>query len=110
MTAAEGSSAKLLEGIVGIMAEAIEPAPGYENAVEAVLGESLQYILVADQSAGGAAIDYLQTSGGGRCGFIPVSSVKPLAGSKEAPVAADLRRLIEALRTDASPGDGTDAP
>lgn len=90
---ADGSSTNLLDGIVGIMAEAIEPAPGYENAVEAVLGEALQYILVTDQSAGGTAIDYLQTSGAGRCGFIPVRAVKPLAGSQQAPVAAEHRLL-----------------
>jgi chromosome segregation protein len=91
--AADTPSAKLLDGIVGIMAEAIEPAPGYENAVEAVLGEALQYILVTDQSAGHAAIDYLQTSGAGRCGFIPVHSVKPLSGSLEAPVESEYRLL-----------------
>ncbi len=88
-----GDATPALDGILGIMAEAIEPAPGYENAVEAVLGEALQYILVADQNAGHAAIDYLQSGGAGRCGFIPVGTVKPLAGSRDAPVAPELRLL-----------------
>ena len=65
-------------GILGLMADIVEPKPSYETAVEAVLGESLQYILVEDQKAGLGAIDYLQTTGEGRGGFIPISSVKDM--------------------------------
>ena len=63
-------------GILGLMADIVEPEPSYEIALEAVLGESLQYILVKDQKTGIGSIDYLQTTGEGRSGFIPVSSVK----------------------------------
>ncbi len=72
---------KPLAGVVGLLADVIEPAQGYETAVEAALGESLQYILVQDQRSGADAIDYLQTSNGGRSGFIPLQTVKPLAGA-----------------------------
>ena len=65
-------------GILGLMADIVEPKPSYETAVEAVLGESLQYILVENQKAGMGSIDYLQTTGEGRGGFIPVSSVKDM--------------------------------
>lgn len=82
-----------LEGIVGLLADRIEPEPGYETAVEAVLGDALQYILVKDQQAGVRAIDFLQTSGSGRSGFIPVSHIKPLAGS-DRNALADHRRLL----------------
>ncbi len=72
--------------ILGLMADIVEPKPSYETAVEAVLGESLQYILVKDQKAGHGSIDYLQTTGEGRGGFIPVSSVKDMGfGSKVKP-------------------------
>ena len=64
--------------VLGLMADIVEPKPSYETAVEAVLGESLQYILVKDQKAGHGSIDYLQTTGEGRGGFIPVSSVKDM--------------------------------
>lgn len=70
-------------GILGLMADIVEPKPSYETAVEAVLGESLQYILVQDQKAGLGSIDYLQTTGEGRGGFIPVSSVKDMGWGKE---------------------------
>jgi chromosome segregation protein len=69
-------------GILGLMADIVEPEPSYETAVEAVLGESLQYILVEDQKAGLGSIDYLQTTGEGRGGFIPVSSVKDMGWDK----------------------------
>jgi len=66
------------ENVLCLMADVIEPEPSYETAVDAVLGESLQYILVKDQQTGAASIDYLQTREAGRSGFIPVSSVKPV--------------------------------
>ncbi|MBU4258527.1 MAG: chromosome segregation protein SMC [Proteobacteria bacterium] len=64
------------KGIIGLMADIIEPETSFETAVEAVLGESLQYIMVKDQKTGLDAINYLQSNGGGRSGFIPVSSIK----------------------------------
>lgn len=63
-------------GILCLMADIVEPEPSFETAVEAVLGESLQYILVENQKTGLDSIDYLQTTGAGRSGFIPVTSVK----------------------------------
>ncbi|MGD9335328.1 MAG: hypothetical protein PVJ50_10120, partial [Desulfobacterales bacterium] len=66
------------DGILGVMADIVEPKPSYETAVEAVLGESLQYILVQSQKTGIGSINYLQTTGEGRGGFIPVSSVKDM--------------------------------
>jgi chromosome segregation protein len=82
-----------LEGVLGIVADVVEPAPGYEMAVEAVFGEALQYILVADHAAGKGAIDYLQQSGEGRGGFVPVTTVKAVVnGGAKGPDAE--RRLL----------------
>ncbi len=78
-----------LKGIISLMADIIEPAPSYETAVEAVLGDALQYILVKDQAAGMAAIDYLQASGAGRSGFIPVASFKADRTEAEQDAAAE---------------------
>lgn len=82
-----------LNGVIGILADMIEPKPGYETALEAVLGEALQYILVDDQAAGAAAIDYLETSGAGRSGFIPIAAIKPVAGAENAKIPAEQRLL-----------------
>jgi chromosome segregation protein len=73
-----GSNNSIAAGIIGLMADVIEPEPSFETAVEAVLGEALQYILVQDQKVGIESIEYLQTSGAGRSGFIPVSAVKKI--------------------------------
>lgn len=77
-----------LGGVLGIVADVVEPAPDYEIAVEAVFGEALQYILVTDHEAGRCAIDYLQQSGAGRGGFVPVSAVKAAVnGGAKGPAA-----------------------
>ena len=72
------SDAVSLTGIKGLLADIIDPAPSYETAVEAALGEALQYLLVENQSSGSHAIDYLQQAGTGRCGFIPVGDIRGL--------------------------------
>ena len=82
------------DGVVGLLADVIEPAAGFETAVEAVLGEALQYILVEDQAAGSAAIDFLQTRNAGRSGFIPMTAVKPLSTSERNPIPT-ANRLLE---------------
>lgn len=82
-----------LAGVIGLMADLIEPTPGYETAIEAVLGEALQYILVDDQQSGAAAIEFLQAGGEGRGGFIPLNRVKPLSGSAGAQDTSD--RLLD---------------
>ena len=77
---------KLPGNVIGLMADILDPEPSYEAAVEAVLGEQLQYIIVKQQTAGMDAIDYLQTTGKGRSGFIPLPDVKQLdTGSQKAP-------------------------
>ncbi len=77
--------------IVGLMADIIEAKPSFEAAVEAVLGDALQYIIVKDQDAGLEAIDYLQTRQAGRSGFIPLSTVKTVDSLQtDAPVSGSL--------------------
>ena len=95
-SALPGISRELAENVLELMADIIEADPAYETAIEAVLGESLQYIIVKDQEAGLQAIDYLQHHSAGRSGFIPVSSVKPMAaeGSNPPPSAGLLLNHI----------------
>ena len=62
--------------VLGVIADIITPDPGYETAVESVLGESLQYILVENHHAGIHYIDHLQRHNSGRSGFIPITALK----------------------------------
>ena len=63
-------------GISGIVADVITPEPGYETAIEAVLGDGLQYVLVKDQHTGESFINYLADQNMGRSGFIPLSDLR----------------------------------
>lgn len=65
------------DGVLGLTADVIAPSPEVETAVEAVLGEALQYVLVRDEAVGVEAMGYLQETQGGRCGFIPMTAVAP---------------------------------
>ena len=79
---ATDNSRELTANVMELAADIIDADPAYETAIEAVLGESLQYIVVKDQETGLKAIDYLQTHNAGRSGFIPASSAKPIRGNE----------------------------
>ncbi len=58
--------------LLGLVADQIRVPKEYETAVEAVLGEKLQYMLVKDQNDGIHAIDYLKSASLGRGSFAPL--------------------------------------
>ena len=60
-----------LGAIHGLVADIIETEARYEVAIEAVLGERLQNVVVGSQTDSLKAIDYLKAQGGGRSTFIP---------------------------------------
>ena len=72
-------------GIRGLVADIIAPHPGYEAAVEAALGEALQYILVDQQHHAREAIRFLQQEDAGRSGFVPLPHTRPLAPDQVPP-------------------------
>ena len=87
-------------GVFGLIADCIETNPGFERAVEAVLADKLQYVLVESHKEGVDAIEYLKSKGAGRASFVPVNEAKPSA----APVPAlsgslpGVRELASELR------------
>ena len=84
-------SSKLQKDVICLMADVIDPEPAFATAVEAALGESLQYILVENQQAGLDAIDYLQSHSAGRSGFIPISTIRQIEyGQQKKPDSAKL--------------------
>jgi chromosome segregation protein len=74
-------------GIFGLVADVVSAPAEYENAVEAVLGERLQYVIVESHSQGVEAIDYLKTAAEGRASLIPMARLREEAGEAGAPVA-----------------------
>ncbi len=61
-----------VDGIYGLVADHIDVPKEYEAAVEAVLGEKLQYVVVKSQEDGIEAIDYLKKHSSGRGHFVPL--------------------------------------
>jgi len=76
-------SAVVKEKVLGLLADVIRVEPGYETAVEAALGDALQYLLVKDADGGRAAVELLKAKGKGRSGFIPVEAVDQYGAVKE---------------------------
>ena len=66
------------KGVHGLIADVIEANPGYEKAVETVLGERLQYVIVESHKEGVEAIEFLKTHCSGRGTFIPMRDTRQL--------------------------------
>ncbi|HWE22331.1 MAG TPA: chromosome segregation protein SMC, partial [Myxococcales bacterium] len=75
------------DGIYGLLADVLRADARYERAVEAVLGERLQLILVESHAAGLRAVDYLKQAAQGRASFVPLTEMEQLP---LVPEAADL--------------------
>jgi len=58
--------------ILGLVADVIEVEPRYEQAVEAVLSDKLQYIIVESHEDGKEAVQYLKSRARGRSSFVPL--------------------------------------
>jgi len=77
----------------GVVADHINVPREYEAAVEAVLGDKLQYVVVKSQEDGAKAIDYLKNSQLGRGSFVPVE----LRGSAATTYSAEHLQEAEPL-------------
>ena len=81
------------------MGEMIETDAAYEKAVEAVLGERMQSVVVRDHAEGLSAIHYLKESREGRGAFIPMglrTRNEELAYLGEEGVVAPLTEVVSA--------------
>ncbi len=59
--------------VVGLVADILQAPSRYETAVQAVLGDRLQSVVVRSQEVGFASVDYLKKAAEGRSSFIPLS-------------------------------------
>ena len=62
--------------ILGVVADFIQVDPEFEIAVEAVLGERLQYVIVSGQEDGKEAVEYLRSKERGRSYFLPLKDFR----------------------------------
>src|SRR5262249_58228855 len=61
-----------LAGVVGTVADLLEVPRGMERAIEAVLGERLQWVVVERFEHARAAVEYLREHGLGSATFLPL--------------------------------------
>ncbi|HUJ27494.1 MAG TPA: chromosome segregation protein SMC, partial [Myxococcales bacterium] len=66
------------DGVYGLVADVLKVEPRHERAVEAVLGERLQLVLVESHAAGLKAVDYLRKAAQGRASFVPLTEMEQL--------------------------------
>ncbi|HEU5361623.1 MAG TPA: chromosome segregation protein SMC [Candidatus Deferrimicrobiaceae bacterium] len=92
-------------GIYGVIGELLETDARYERAVEAVLGERIQSIVVRDHEDGLSALQYLKESREGRGAFVPVTlrtrEELPPYGGEEGVIGP----LIDVVRVSRECGD-----
>jgi len=62
--------------ILGVVADFIQVDPEFETAVEAVLAERLQYVIVSSQEDGKEAVEYLRSKERGRSYFLPLKDFR----------------------------------
>jgi chromosome segregation protein len=79
------------DGVRALVADIIDAPAEYEAAAEAVLGERLGNIIVADHEVGLRAIEFLKSRAEGRSSFIPVEVRLPDAPEAPAVAAAPVR-------------------
>ena len=70
---------------MGLVADVMTVPAEYENAVEAVLGERLQYVIVESHSQGVEAIDWLKSAAEGRASLIPLLRLRDGEAAAAAP-------------------------
>ena len=88
------------DGVYGLVADVLRVEPRYERAIEAVLGERLQLVLVESHAAGLKAVDYLRKAAQGRASFVPLTEMEQLPLVPEAadlPAPEDTVRAVEVV-------------
>ena len=69
-------------GQQGSVADYLEVEPKYERAVEACLGDLLQYVIVPTHAQAEAGLDLIRQENVGRCGFIVLEGVTAAASHR----------------------------
>jgi chromosome segregation protein len=83
MTRVGGPTEAQGRGVFGLVADVVSAPAEFENAVEALLGERLQYVIVESHAQGMEAIDYLKSAAEGRASLIPMSRLRDLSAASE---------------------------
>jgi chromosome segregation protein len=84
-----------LPGVRGTVADLLEVPPRLERAVEAVLGERLQWVVVDRFEHARAAVEYLAARRAGAATFVPLEHVHNNGGGQGPPPISPLDRAVD---------------
>ncbi|MDO8475128.1 MAG: chromosome segregation protein SMC [Candidatus Rokubacteria bacterium] len=76
-------AASSVAGVVGTVADLLEVPPGLEPAVEAVLGDRLQWVIVERFEHARAALTYLEREGAGAATLLALETLAPARSAGE---------------------------
>jgi chromosome segregation protein len=89
------------QGIFGLVADVLSTSPTYEKAIEAALGEQLQYVVVENREKGLSLLAQLKAASEGRSTFLPVEWPQPAGDLPEA-APGFLARASDEIRSEES--------
>lgn len=72
-----------LHGVLGVIAQIIQPQVGYEEAISVALGGTMYNIVTTDEEAARNAINFLKKNQSGRATFLPLTVLQPRYLSRE---------------------------
>ncbi|MFV0479742.1 MAG: chromosome segregation protein SMC [Anaerorhabdus sp.] len=72
-----------LAGVLGVVAQVIKPAEGYEEALTVALGGMMYNIITTDEESARGAINFLKKNQSGRATFLPLTVLQTKGISKE---------------------------
>jgi chromosome segregation protein len=78
-------AASAVSGVVGTVADLLEVPPGLEPAVEAVLGDRLQWVIVERFEHCRGALTYLEREGAGAATLVSLETLAPGSSGGDAP-------------------------
>ncbi|TCG10614.1 AAA family ATPase [Mycoplasma todarodis] len=76
-------------GVKGIVADSLEVPEEYTTAVETILQNALQHIVVDNSKTAVECVNFLKRNRGGRATFIPLASIQPKAIREDHKLALD---------------------
>lgn len=72
-----------LQGVMDVVASALRPTDGYEEAISTALGNAMYHIIVKDSASARNAVDFLKNNKSGRATFLPLSVLKHRSVARE---------------------------
>ncbi len=89
-----------LNGVVGIVADNISVNDEYSTAIETILQNALQHVIVDNPESAIKCVNFLKRNRGGRATFIPLSSIQPKSIREDHKLALDTQTGVIGIASD----------